>query len=456
MLNRRFMSYIVGGCVAGLLFVCFMGYREYQKHVAFERLISGAEAFNRSIEPTDKDGHIYLTEAPTHAVENPDLSAAMDTTNPYFKGKEGDEYVYFIGKGHIYSPVPLDPEDIEMDAWEVTGVKTPYVEQRLKDLAENSPYKGQVVQRIVTPDGQLHKVIVPREMQYKEGDAILRSELDPPILEALEQDQHPARIEIAGEPIPDEYYSIEDSYERHEFIKKVMLTKQLKISLAEVEAKIARGELDVSLSDMAKRSVEEKMEIDARKRMLLSFAQPALSDKPPVKVKFLSDTGEDALPGWMQKLERNAQHGSGNAIDSERYSAADFINGQESHDDIRGAPIRSDVPRAPSDLSNVVESTPSPPNIADLEKRLTPEGVEAKLEGLVSPDRFDKAQQLIDQYGTEEGLRRLRESDPEAAQQFEQEPLRSDPAKRGPRSDRRNLRSSEPSPDAPDSEESEQ
>ena len=68
----------------------------------------------------------------------------------------------------------------------------------------------------------------------------------------------------------------------------------------------------------------------------------------------------------------------------------------------------------------------------------------------------NKVQQLIQQYGTEEGLRRLRESDPEAAQQFEQEPLRSDLAKRGPRSDRRNLRSSEPSPEAPDSEESEQ
>lgn len=68
----------------------------------------------------------------------------------------------------------------------------------------------------------------------------------------------------------------------------------------------------------------------------------------------------------------------------------------------------------------------------------------------------NKVQQLIQQYGTEEGLRRLRESDPEAAQQFEQEHLRSDLAKRGPRSDRRNLRSSEPSPDAPDSEESEQ
>ena len=51
-------------------------------------------------------------------------------------------------------------------------------------------------------------------------------------------------------------------------------------------------------------------------------------------------------------------------------------------------------------------------------------------EGL-SPERFDKAQQLIDQYGMEEGLRRLREVDPDAARQFERErkppPARDEP-----------------------------
>ena len=36
-------------------------------------------------------------------------------------------------------------------------------------------------------------------------------------------------------------------------------------------------------------------------------------------------------------------------------------------------------------------------------------------------ERFSKTQQLIDQYGTEEGLRRLRESDPDEARRFERE-----------------------------------
>lgn len=46
--------------------------------------------------------------------------------------------------------------------------------------------------------------------------------------------------------------------------------------------------------------------------------------------------------------------------------------------------------------------------------------VEAELGEGLSPERFDKGRELIDQFGTEEGLRRLREMDPDAARQFEQ------------------------------------
>ena len=140
-------------------------------------------------------------------------------------------------------------------------------------------------------------MIVPHDRQYEEGDAILRSELDPLILEALEQDQRPARVEVAGEPIPDEYYAIEDPYERHKFIKKVMFSKQLKISMAELEAKIAKGEIDVSLSAREKESVDTNEARKERGRILKSFAKPVPSDKPPVKVRLLADTAQDALLG---------------------------------------------------------------------------------------------------------------------------------------------------------------
>ena len=90
-------------------------------------------------------------------------------------------------------------------------------------------------------------------------------------------------------------------------------------------------------------------------------------------------------------------------------------------EDTDTATVGSDVPVSPSDLPNVVKPTPSPPSVSDLEKQLTPQGIEAELRGELSTDPFDRTQQLIDQYGTEEGLRRLREMDPDAARRFERE-----------------------------------
>ena len=447
MLNRRFIPYLVLAGLVVLLSIGYISYRQYQKHIEFESFITGTQTFNDSVEHTDVSTPGYLTDPQLHT--DADRGSRVpgrttDTANPYFVGKRGDEYVYKVGDGHIYTPVPFDREDIEMDAWEITGIKTPYVEKRLNEFAENSPYKGQVVQRVVTPDGQLHKVIVPEDMQYREGDAILRSELDPSILEAFNH-QPSGEVEIAGEPIPDEYYAIDDPYERRKFIKKVMLSKRFGVSIAKIDAKIAAGELDLSLSAVERENVDKTLAMKQRKQMLLSFARPASSDKSPVKVSFLSDTAEDAMPGWMRKMQGTLPSGSGEAATDGAYSAANTVSERGIYEDASSAPAHSDVPRSPSDLPDMLESTPSPPSVADIEKQFTPEGIEAELTEGLSPDRFDKAQQLIEQFGTEEGLRRLRETDPEAAQQFQRELLRSG-----------SPQPSEPSRDAPDGEESEQ
>lgn len=52
----------------------------------------------------------------------------------------------------------------------------------------------------------------------------------------------------------------------------------------------------------------------------------------------------------------------------------------------------------------------------------TIESIETQHGNRLSLERFDKARQLIDEYGTEEGLRRLKESDPDAARRFERAP----------------------------------
>ena len=170
-----------------------------------------------------------------------------------------------------------------------------------------------------------------------------------------------------------------------------------------------------------------------------------------MKVSFLPDEDEGAPPGWVRKQEGNSPLGSGEAASGGAYSAADTVFEGDINEDASSASVGSDVP-SPSDLSNVVESTPSPLSIADLEKRLKLEGIEAELEGSVSPGRYNEMQRLIKQYGTEEGLRRLREVDPEAARQFESD--KSRPGRERLRSE--SPRPSEPSRDAPEGEQSEQ
>ena len=63
---------------------------------------------------------------------------------------------------------------------------------------------------------------------------------------------------------------------------------------------------------------------------------------------------------------------------------------------------------------------------ANLKKELIPEpptakSVETKLSGRFSPERLEKAREVLERYGSEEGMRRLREDDPEVAAQVERE-----------------------------------
>lgn len=78
-----------------------------------------------------------------------------------------------------------------------------------------------------------------------------------------------------------------------------------------------------------------------------------------------------------------------------------------------------------------LEESKIPQSVADLEKQFSPERIKAKLSESLSPDSFDKAQKLIGQYGTAEGLRRLREVDPEAARRFERGHPHQSPRKQG-------------------------
>ena len=88
---------------------------------------------------------------------------------------------------------------------------------------------------------------------------------------------------------------------------------------------------------------------------------------------------------------------------------------------------------SPPEVFSTDETLPVPKTVDDkleIDGDFTDESHSVPGEPL-SPERFEKAQQLIDQYGSEEGLRRFREMDPEAARQFEQE-RRPTPAREVP------------------------
>ena len=66
----------------------------------------------------------------------------------------------------------------------------------------------------------------------------------------------------------------------------------------------------------------------------------------------------------------------------------------------------------------VTQVSPQPPALP------TEEDIETTLRGRFSSERFERAMNTLERYGPEEGLRRLREDDPEVARQMEQQRAR--------------------------------
>ncbi len=89
-------------------------------------------------------------------------------------------------------------------------------------------------------------------------------------------------------------------------------------------------------------------------------------------------------------------------------------------DPMTGAEIERSLTRQPPDIpQNQKPDTPSE----------LPSNLEASLKSQFSSERFDRAMSTLEQYGPEEGLRRLRQSDPDFAKQVEQHRNREEVSK---------------------------
>ena len=362
MFNNRFAPYLIVVGTVVFLSVCYMGYREYQKHVEFEMLMTNVQA------TLDKE-----TNPPEYREANPqgtDTSSSVptdsiDTSGPPLKvGVHSD--VENLG--------PINESEIP-----------PETLAQMKKL-DDSPMKPT---RIQLPDGKIHVIYLPAGIEGMEGDITVSEGL------ANMPSAYPSSWDF------DELMSVQDSdipegETAESYLEKKRWSTVLGVSIKEVGKMMDSGHIqrrNVSRSPVVEFPIEDLIGDDHHHRSSGSIDEALLSGEHQSKVPVLDG----------------------------RFS-----------EDTQRAPVRSDVHVSPSNLPDMVKPTPSPQSVADLEKQLTLEGIDAELSEGVSAEHFDKAQQFIDQYGTEEGLRRLRKIDPEAARQFERErrPSRDAPDKR--------------------------
>ena len=447
MFNHRFFPYIITLGTIAFLSICFVGHKAYQKHVEFEDFMSKTKILQGSLDIGPRSGSSQNAEDPGEeskesnvlsegqATSNNVLSEGQATSNKtssgtykYNSDAEGsqlsdvqkqDLVSRFIDFGTELSGNPdseqrsffMSPEESEFffsqDHHEINGRSVSTV--RFES----------VTQLVETPDGEIHEVIVPRNWAYQDGDAIGRSELAPQLTRTISES---ITMDGVKYDMPEKYFTM-DVYEQHQYKKKLTLAHYNGISIDEVERGIAAGEIEasrVSLSQQEKGRIDEKI----RKEREQSRKTPLL-DQSPVKVSFLAD--DSTGPGWGRDISEFIEvlGPPEETQNSRNDTTLPFVSPQR-------AVKAPDVSVSPSNLSSEVDPIPSPQSIAELENQLTPQGIEAELGGGLSTAPADKAQQLIDRYGTEEGLRRLRGSDPDAAERFERDRR---PSRDAPKSD---------------------
>ena len=372
MFDHRFTPYLVVAGLIALISVCYIGYREYQKHTKFEAFMSKVQS------PLDNDAN------PPEQMAT--LSQGTDTGAPVSTARHRiDASVPPIQVGII------SKEDEETAFEPIDWSK---VSPELRAKWEHFDPGPMILQRIQTPNGKVHFIELPAGIDYSEVDITVSEEM-------ARQSTLPPTGSF-DEIVSVKKSDIPEGEDVEEYIYKKRWALFLGVSVEEVGKQIERGHLP---------------------------PRPFITERTSaIEFPIEALIGDDDQP-------RNSGSVDNSLLSGEHRAETPVSVGGDA-EDVRGAPVRSDMPQ---------EIKPALQDMVDLEKQLTPEGVKAQLEQSVSPDRFDEMQRLIKQYGTEEGVRRFREGAPEEARQFERHRLRFE-----------SPQSSEPSRNVPDGEQSEQ
>ena len=300
-----------------------------------------------------------------------------------FQGSLDKDASHTVG-GKV-GPASANPESGVPDLLDKPPVKVRYAEA--SEIGEpssegypviHSEGKPWVAQFVETPDGTVRVVYTSPDKLIKEGDAI-----PPPPVDPFAQSDDGWHT-IEAEEIPDH---IPES-EREAYVAKLIDAKTLGISIEELERQVASGELIIESAPL---TPEDERMINA----------------------FLEVRGEGRL------TDGGKQTPTGEGEYQQQISDATVSVSVEERGEVPAHSEASPVTDAPSGPIGAAHIHHGEENIHEPPAA---ESLKTQLKERLSPERFNKAQQLIDQYGSEEGLRRFRQMDPEAARQFESVP----------------------------------
>ena len=394
MFNSKFRRCLVA---LGVVFLFGVGYHFYNSHLEFNKTFLDTEGLD--------------TETSQHSLDNPD-----DETNDSTALREQDWSTYDKQEWETYwsnqKPVKVRyawtsmPSDESVTTVPSTGPPKKYSKEDM------------VLQLVETPDGQVHEMYWFEKL--KPGQAVPPPEYwpgDKVFIDGLVYDVPPDETT--------------DSY-----INKIHLSTMYDVPLESVGSLIEEGVIPSSPIDAQNDPLFDDPLFVTRED---SRPVEASSPTPPSELGLPNEKGaihENVRPSLDEKgqpilIGENGEPITDHGLDlneiislfSDKPIFSGVIEGVSSDEiDMVGDSASEQSPLADdsdNSLADALEKPKLPESMVTAEKQLTP----AVSEG-VSPKLVDKAQQLIDPLGTEERLRRLlelRESDPDAARQFERE-----------------------------------
>ena len=371
---RRFTLYLVVAGILALLSASYLCYRAYQSHVDFKVFMSQALSFQQNIDKATMPGQ----DSTDKQMEQKGGNSAAPTS-----GLATDQTGHYSTHGEKPSSPPvkvrlLPPELVAVYSSE--GDPTAAVRLAngpVPDIPEKTWIEAELVpQRVELPDGEVVKTLTVPGLEFREGDRVS--------LQYIEnaRDKRHNYIEVDGIRHDASTLTGDADYST----QKMLWASSMDIPMKELESLIANREFFVTTEDELLTAEERDINfkflskipefrayVRAHRPDLLETESPPDSAYQPSENREIS--GESDVPSYLRQLPLSEPAPQGKAG--------------------RQLPVKSDVPPVSSQET-------------DLRQEL-------------SPERFEKAQRLIEQYGQEEGLRRLREMDTEAARQFERE-----------------------------------